>query len=204
MPRRRARRQPPRPASAQRRQLGGDSGDAGPARLRSTRTMAGADSIAHPTQSQRARAQLALRRGDPRGAPHPMPRHQCGGEGTSGQTRPGRTRGRIATRAADDSVSRLTPPMKTPRAPGLVSLLRLLALLLIALVLRPGLALAQQANSIQARLAALHKPNIIFILADDLGYGEVGCYGQTKIKTPNIDRLAAEGMRFTQCYAGTT
>ena len=49
-----------------------------------------------------------------------------------------------------------------------------------------------------------HAPNIIFILADDLGYGELGCYGQKKIKTPNIDRLAAEGMRFTQCYAGTT
>src|SRR2546429_7291806 len=48
------------------------------------------------------------------------------------------------------------------------------------------------------------KPNIIFILADDLGYGDLGCYGQTKIKTPNIDRLAAEGLRFTQCYAGTT
>src|SRR5882672_7286253 len=48
------------------------------------------------------------------------------------------------------------------------------------------------------------KPNIIFILADDLGYGDLGCYGQRKIKTPNIDRLAAEGMRFTQCYAGTT
>ena len=46
------------------------------------------------------------------------------------------------------------------------------------------------------------KPNIIFIMADDLGYGDVGCYGQTKIKTPNIDRLAVEGTRFTQCYAG--
>jgi len=49
-----------------------------------------------------------------------------------------------------------------------------------------------------------HPPNIIFILADDLGYGELGCYGQKKIKTPNIAKLAAEGMRFTQCYAGTT
>jgi arylsulfatase A-like enzyme len=48
------------------------------------------------------------------------------------------------------------------------------------------------------------KPNIIFILADDLGYGELGCYGQQRIKTPNLDRLASQGMRFTQCYAGTT
>ncbi len=48
------------------------------------------------------------------------------------------------------------------------------------------------------------KPNIIFILADDLGYGDLGCYGQKQIQTPNIDRLAAEGMRFTDHYAGTT
>src|ERR1043166_9097739 len=46
-------------------------------------------------------------------------------------------------------------------------------------------------------------PNIIFILADDLGYGELGCYGQKKIKTPHIDRLAAAGMRFTQHYSGS-
>ncbi len=46
------------------------------------------------------------------------------------------------------------------------------------------------------------KPNIIFIMADDLGYGDLGCYGQEKIKTPNIDKLAEEGMRFTQAYAG--
>lgn len=46
------------------------------------------------------------------------------------------------------------------------------------------------------------KPNIIFILADDLGYGELGCYGQEKIETPNIDKLACEGMRFTQHYSG--
>lgn len=48
------------------------------------------------------------------------------------------------------------------------------------------------------------KPNIIFILADDLGYGDLGCYGQKRIKTPCLDALAAEGMRFTQVYAGST
>ncbi|EMI20177.1 N-acetylgalactosamine 6-sulfate sulfatase (GALNS) [Rhodopirellula maiorica SM1] len=46
------------------------------------------------------------------------------------------------------------------------------------------------------------RPNIVFIMADDLGYGDLGCYGQQHIKTPNIDRLAAEGIRFTQAYAG--
>lgn len=47
-------------------------------------------------------------------------------------------------------------------------------------------------------------PNVVFIIADDLGYGELSCYGQEKFQTPNIDRLALEGMRFTQCYSGTT
>jgi arylsulfatase len=47
------------------------------------------------------------------------------------------------------------------------------------------------------------KPNIILILADDLGYNELGCYGQEKIKTPHIDQLAKEGMRFTQFYSGS-
>jgi arylsulfatase A len=46
------------------------------------------------------------------------------------------------------------------------------------------------------------RPNIVFILADDLGWGEVGCYGQAKIRTPHLDRLAAEGARWTQMYAG--
>jgi arylsulfatase A-like enzyme len=50
--------------------------------------------------------------------------------------------------------------------------------------------------------AADRPPNIILMMADDLGIGHVGAYGQTKIKTPNIDRLAAQGMRFTQFYAG--
>ncbi len=46
------------------------------------------------------------------------------------------------------------------------------------------------------------QPNIVFIMADDLGYGELGCYGQKKIKTPNIDRLAERGMKFTDFYSG--
>lgn len=49
---------------------------------------------------------------------------------------------------------------------------------------------------------AKEPPNIIFILADDLGYGDLGCYGQELIETPHIDRLAREGIRFTQAYAG--
>ena len=44
---------------------------------------------------------------------------------------------------------------------------------------------------------ATEKPNIIYILADDLGYGDLSCYGQTKFETPNIDSLAEQGMKFT-------
>ena len=59
-----------------------------------------------------------------------------------------------------------------------------------------------------AALAALaagaqQRPNIIYIMCDDMGYGDLGCYGQRLIATPNIDRLANQGMRFTQAYAGS-
>ena len=47
---------------------------------------------------------------------------------------------------------------------------------------------------------AQQKPNVIYIYADDLGYGELGCYGQQKIKTPNLNQMAKEGIRFTQHY----
>jgi len=47
-------------------------------------------------------------------------------------------------------------------------------------------------------------PNLVFILADDLGYGDLGCYGQSRIETPNLDALAKSGIRFTQAYAGST
>lgn len=52
--------------------------------------------------------------------------------------------------------------------------------------------------------SAERKPNVIYILADDLGYGDLSCYGQTHFSTPNIDRLATEGIQFFQHYAGTT
>ena len=51
--------------------------------------------------------------------------------------------------------------------------------------------------------ATPERPNIIFILADDMGYGDLSCYGSQYVKTPNIDRLAATGTRFNQCYAGS-
>ena len=51
---------------------------------------------------------------------------------------------------------------------------------------------------------AAERPNLVFILADDLGYGEIGCYGQKVIATPHLDRMAREGMRFTHYYAGAT
>ncbi|WP_440875645.1 sulfatase-like hydrolase/transferase [Thalassotalea sp. PLHSN55] len=53
-----------------------------------------------------------------------------------------------------------------------------------------------------AAVTATEKPNVVFLLADDLGYGELGSYGQQTIKTPQLDNLAAQGMRFTDFYAG--
>lgn len=62
-------------------------------------------------------------------------------------------------------------------------------------------ALAAAAAPAAAQQA--QQPNIIYIMCDDMGYGDLGCYGQQLISTPNIDRLASEGMRFTQAYAGS-
>src|SRR5262245_3550162 len=63
-------------------------------------------------------------------------------------------------------------------------------------------AIAALASSLSA--AEARRPNIIFILADDLGHGHLGCYGQKQIETPHIDALAKDGLRFTQAYAGCT
>jgi arylsulfatase A-like enzyme len=63
----------------------------------------------------------------------------------------------------------------------------------------------RQASTVAEAMADRQdRPNIIYILADDLGYGDLSCYGQKKFQTPNIDRLAAEGMKFTQHYSGST
>jgi arylsulfatase A-like enzyme len=59
-------------------------------------------------------------------------------------------------------------------------------------------------NSRSAGLEEITKPNIILVLADDLGYGDLSCYGQSRFETPNLDRLAAEGIQFTRHYAGST
>src|ERR1051325_9274147 len=65
----------------------------------------------------------------------------------------------------------------------------------LSMLLQPGITSGQQTSATS--------PNIIFILADDLGYGDLGCYGQKLIQTPNLDAMAKQGLRFTQFYAGT-
>jgi len=79
---------------------------------------------------------------------------------------------------------------------------------MLNIVKRVVVCIAVAACTCQAGLAASDtdsdRPNILFILADDLGFNQLGCYGDTPIKTTNLDRLAAGGIRFTQAYAGNT
>src|SRR3954469_7360382 len=70
-----------------------------------------------------------------------------------------------------------------------INLVRLLLILLVS-------------SSVHSRAADALPPNVVFIFADDLGYGDIGCYGAKDIRTPNIDKLAREGTRFTSFYVG--
>lgn len=79
-------------------------------------------------------------------------------------------------------------------------------LLFLCSLIFPSCLTHQQQTSlgtIENQTQATTKPNIIYILADDLGYGDLSCYGQEKFQTPNIDKLAAQGMKFTQHYSGS-
>jgi arylsulfatase A-like enzyme len=67
----------------------------------------------------------------------------------------------------------------------------------------PALALVGVLAAAAPLDAAPRRPNVILIVADDLGYGELGCYGQKKIQTPRLDRMAKEGLQFTQFYTGS-
>jgi len=64
--------------------------------------------------------------------------------------------------------------------------------------------LATTASLARGRGALVGRPNIVFIIVDDMGYADLGCYGSRQIKTPNIDKMAAEGIRFTDAYSGCT
>ncbi|WP_373844089.1 sulfatase-like hydrolase/transferase, partial [Bacteroides heparinolyticus] len=68
----------------------------------------------------------------------------------------------------------------------------------------PGVVLATGCGSRPKGEATDHsrqKPNVVYLIADDLGIGDLSCYGATKVSTPNIDRLAGQGMQFTNAYA---
>lgn len=70
-----------------------------------------------------------------------------------------------------------------------------------ALLLLISLSIPAARGQQPAAPAAKRTPNIVIIISDDVGYGDVGCYGATRVKTPNIDRLASQGLRFTDAYA---
>ncbi len=91
----------------------------------------------------------------------------------------------------NDQITSMTNPLHTKK---IIFYLTFSGFLVMVLLLMSTLIFPAQAQT---------KPNIIYILADDLGYGDLSCYGQKKFKTPNIDRLAQEGMRFTNHYSGS-
>jgi len=77
----------------------------------------------------------------------------------------------------------------------------LLSIKTLGLLSIPVVGFFMNPITVEAQKSQQKKPNIIFILADDLGYAEIGCYGADKYKTPNIDKLASQGLRFTHAYA---
>lgn len=85
--------------------------------------------------------------------------------------------------------------MKGVETMNRVALIKRVALILTACLLTISVARCEDSKA---------RPNLIFILADDLGYAELGCYGQTVIQTPRLDQMALEGLRFTHFYAGAT
>lgn len=95
------------------------------------------------------------------------------------------------------TINTLEINLKKPTMKKLIFILPILTILIIS-------CQTQTKKSVTLSDAKGQEPNIIFILADDLGYGDLSCQGQTHFQTPNIDQLAAEGMTFTQHYAGST
>lgn len=90
--------------------------------------------------------------------------------------------------------------MPSPNAEMLIHKYRFMNGIAMAAVVMIGLVI----NSSQISLAADERPNIIYIMTDDLGYGDLGCFGQKVIQTPRLDQMASEGLRMTDHYAGHT
>ncbi len=109
---------------------------------------------------------------------------------------PATSRSRILSRTAGGPSSSRFLAIALPAAPfgGIFLTMRFFAAFVALIAVFSPWACAKDAEA---------PPNIIFIMADDQGYGDLACYGSRHLLTPNIDRLASEGMRFTHCYAGS-
>src|SRR5580693_1882091 len=94
------------------------------------------------------------------------------------------------TSAVETGILLVPPTVKTPAACGVKAFFRLF----FFTAFLAGLSFSVSAQSVPL-------PNIVIILADDMGYGDLGCYGHPTIRTPNLDRMAGEGMRFTDFYS---